>query len=292
MEYNKYTVFLAVARLGSISAAAAALGYTQSGISHTIRRLEEETELTLFDRGRSGVTLTSAGRELLPLINQLEQCRENLAQTVQSLHNIHQGTLNIGTYSSISRNWLPYIIQNFQKDYPSITIHFKEGGYDEILRWLQNREVDIGFLSKYELENLEWIPLIRDPLMAVLPADQAAADPAFPSENFNGQTFIISARGIDIDVHKMLETSGISPDIRYSAQDDYTILSMVACHLGISILPQLVLDQNRSDLRYLPLQPAYTRELGIAIPSSEYASPAAREFIRYAELYVAENFSK
>ena len=291
MEYNKYTVFLAVARLGSISKAAEELGYTQSGISHTIRRMEEEMEIALFDRGRNGVTLTSAGRELMPLIARLEQCRINLDQTVQSLHDIHQGSLNIGTYSSISRNWLPSIIQHFQEDYPSISINFKEGGYEEILGWLKNREVDIGFLSRYELDDLEWIPLAKDPLMAVLPRDIAAGDDSFPSSAFNGKTFIISAKGTDIDVHRMLETCNITPDIRYSAKDDLTILSMVACHLGISILPRLVLDQQRDDLIYLPLEPEYTRELGIAIPSREYASPAAEEFIRYAKNYVEENVS-
>lgn len=289
MEPNRYMIFIEVARQQSLSKAAQILGYTQSGISHTLKRMEKDTGLTLFDRNRNGAYLTKAGQELLPYISQVVQSQENLKQAIEALHDLHQGSLTIGTYSSISRQWLPHIIQRFKLDYPSIRIDFKEGGNEDITRWIFQGEVDLGFLSSCFDENLEWIPLRDDPLLAVLPANYfsnpADKKKAFPLTQFNGKTFIISAPGIDVDVYEILEKNHITPDIHYSAKDDYTIVSMVACHLGISILPQLVLKNYEADVITLPLEPFCIRELGIALPAKSIASPATLKFIEYSKDY-------
>ncbi|MDO4942986.1 MAG: LysR family transcriptional regulator [Lachnospiraceae bacterium] len=290
MDNNKYLIFLEVAKQQNLSRAAEVLGYTQSGISHTLKRLENEMDLILFERSKNGAVLTSAGKEVYPFIAKLVQCQENLDQTILSLHNLHRGTLNIGTYSSISREWLPYIIQKFKQDYPSVKIHFKEGGNEDIIRWIKNREVDLGFLSSGFKENIEWIPLKEDPLMAILPPDyDTGGQTHFRLKDFNGQTFIISALGTDIDIHNTLEKYHIRPDIQYSAKDDYTIISMVACHLGISILPNLVLNKYDQSVITMPLKPYAKRELGIAIASRDSASPSALEFIEYAKQFVQQS---
>lgn len=297
MDMNQYIVFLEIAKLQNLSKAAKSLGYTQSGISHMLKRLETEMNLKLFYRDRNGAYLTKAGEEVYPIISQIVQCHENLKQTVQSLHNLHMGALNIGTYSSISREWLPHIIQIFKQDFPHIKIHFKEGGNEDIMRWIENHEVDFGLLSlgssiksktkKANTTSIEWIPLKDDPLLAVLPPRYEKENlEAFPLENFNNQTFILSAFGVDLDVHHTLKSHKITPDIQYSAMDDFTIVSMVACDLGISILPKLVLDHHDTDVLTLPLKPYTTRQLGVAIASKEMASPAALKFIEYTEQYV------
>lgn len=293
MDINKYTIFLEVAKQENLSKAAKALGYTQSGISHTLKRLEEEMNLTLFYRDRSGAHLTPAGKEVYPVISQIVQCQENLDQTIQSLHNLHTGTLNIGTYSSISRKWLPYIIQKFKQDYPHIKIHFREGGNEDILRWVTRHEVDFGLLSTISKTGIEWIPLKEDPLMAVLPPDYPTNGKcSFPLTSFNDQTFIISALGTDIDIHHTLETYQINPDVQYSADDDYTIISMVACNLGMSILPQLVLEHYDHSVQTLPLEPFAKRQLGVALPSREMASPAAQKFIQYTKEFIEQQNRK
>ncbi len=294
MDTNKYQIILEVARHESLSGAAQALGYTQSGISHTLARIEKELNLTLFDRDRRGAYLTAAGRELIPFITQIVRSQSNFEQAVASLQGLDQGTLRIGTYSSISRKWLPHIISNFKKDYPAIHIHFREGGTEEILQWLEGREVDMGFLSLggSSEQNTEWIPLAKDPLLAILPPhDPAGEDGIFPIEEFNDKTFIISAFGIDYDIHHMLKSNQITPDIQYTAKDDYTILSMVECGLGLSILPKLILDFAPYHARALPIKPYASRTLGIAIPSLDLASPAARTFIDYTRDYLSSSGS-
>ena len=109
-----------------------------------------------------------------------------------------------------------------------------------------------------------------------------------PLEEFNDRTFIISERGTDIDIHRLLEQKQIHPDIRYSAKDDYTIVAMVSCGLGISILPGMVLEHNDTNVRTLPLSPRAVRRLGLAVPSLSMASPAARKFIEYAQTFIQQ----
>ena len=289
MEISKYHVFMEVVRHRSFSGAAQALGYTQSGVSHTLKRMEQELGLSLFYRDRNGAYLTAAGEEILPYVSQIVQCQDNLQQTVENLHDLNQGSLNIGTYSSISRKWLPEIIREFQKDYPSIEIHFKEGGAEDILRWMQHREVDMGFFSENVEDWYAWIPLTEDPLLAVLPPEYVAEEQEeIALEKFNDRTFIISERGTDIDIHRLLEQKDIHPDIRYSAKDDYTIVAMVSCGLGISILPGMVLEHNDTNVRTLPLAPRAVRRLGLAVPSLSMASPAARKFIEYARTFIQQ----
>ena len=293
MEISKYHIFMEVVRHHSFSKAAEALGYTQSGVSHTLKRMEEELGLALFYRNRNGAYLTAAGEEILDCVSKIVQCQDNLQQTVENLHDLNQGSLQIGTYSSISRKWLPQIIREFRKDYPQIEIHFKEGGAQDILEWMQRREVDMGFFSEGVDDWYDWIPLAEDPLLAVLPPDYACEGiRAFPIEQCNDRTFVISEKGTDIDIHRLLHEKHIHPDIQYSAKDDYTIIAMVSCGLGISILPGMVLEHNDTNVQTMPLSPCAVRRLGLAVPSLQMASPAARKFIEYAKDFIATHIKK
>ena len=293
MEISKYHIFMEVVRHHSFSKAAEALGYTQSGVSHTLKRMEEELGLALFYRNRNGAYLTAAGEEILDCVSKIVQCQDNLQQTVENLHDLNQGSLQIGTYSSISRKWLPQIIREFRKDYPQIEIHFKEGGAQDILEWMQRREVDMGFFSEGVDDWYDWIPLAEDPLLAVLPPDyDSEGIKAFPIEQCNDRTFVISEKGTDIDIHRLLHEKHIHPDIQYSAKDDYTIIAMVSCGLGISILPGMVLEHNDTNVQTMPLSPCAVRRLGLAVPSLQMASPAARKFIEYAKDFIATHIKK
>ncbi len=293
MEISKYHIFMEVVRHHSFSKAAEALGYTQSGVSHTLKRMEEELGLALFYRNRNGAYLTAAGEEILDCVSKIVQCQDNLQQTVENLHDLNQGSLQIGTYSSISRKWLPRIIREFRKDYPQIEIHFKEGGAQDILEWMQRREVDMGFFSEGVDDWYDWIPLAEDPLLAVLPPDyDSEGVRAFPIEQCNDRTFVISEKGTDIDIHRLLHEKHIHPDIQYSAKDDYTIIAMVSCGLGISILPGMVLEHNDTNVQTMPLSPCAVRRLGLAVPSLQMASPAARKFIEYAKDFIATHIKK
>jgi DNA-binding transcriptional LysR family regulator len=82
LSINKYEIFLKVVELGSLTKAADVLGFTQSGISHTISSLEMEFGFTLLIRNRSGVKLTVNGEQVLQPIREILKWNEKLKQEV------------------------------------------------------------------------------------------------------------------------------------------------------------------------------------------------------------------
>jgi len=289
MDLKKYELFADIAETENFTASAERLGYTQSGVSHIIRGLEAEIGFLLFIRNRRGVTLSDNAKRIVPLIRQLLADNSRLDQTIGALNGLDTGSITIGSYSSISINWLPKIIFEFQKDYPGIDIHMKEGGIDEIEFWIENNLVDFGFCSQRDTQSFDWIHLKEDPLMAVLPNDYPGeVHENYPISAFHSQPFIISALGIDHDIHLALTKANVTPYVRFSSTDDNAIISMVANHLGISILPKLIIQRAANQIKALPLEPYAVRSLGIGIKSLNNVSPASKKFLEYTKRIVEQ----
>ena len=143
-----------------------------------------------------------------------------------------------------------------------------EGGTDDIVNWIEADLVDFGFVSKRNTKSLDWISLYEDPLYAVVPLDYPAPkNGIFPIEDFEGQRFVISAMGTDYDVHHALSSSGVKPNIDFTSKDDHAIISMIENKLGISILPGLTCRNFETHVSAYPLEPFYSRTLGVAMKS-------------------------
>jgi DNA-binding transcriptional LysR family regulator len=288
LDLKKYELFADVAETGSFTISGDKLGYTQSGVSHIIKNLETELGFSLFVRTRKGVSLTDNGKRIEPLIRQLLADNSRLEQTISGINGLVTGSITIGTYSSIAISWLPKIIYEFQKDFPNIDIHMKEGGIDEIESWIETSTVDFGFCSQRDSQNFDWVSLQDDPLMAILPKDfPVSKGGTYPISAFQNQPFIISAQGIDSDIHLALTRAKVTPYIRFSSTDDYAIISMVANHLGISILPKLIIQEWSNQVTSLFLEPYSFRSLGIGIKSLKQVSPASKKFIEYSKKIIA-----
>lgn len=289
MDIKKFQLFVDIAETGNFTRSGERMGYTQSGVSHILKSLEMDMGFPLFTRNKQGVRLTKNAEMILPLVRSLLSRYEILEQTVNNLKGLETGRLVIATYSSIAVNWMPPIIHQFQKVYPGIDISLMEGGADDILTWLNEDVADLGFVSYKNMESLEWISLCEDPLVAVLPKDYPPPDSGmFPIKEFDGKSFIISAMGTDYDIHYALETSGVKPDMRFSATDDHTIIAMVANKLGVSILPQLMIRNYENQISSYLLEPYYFRDLGIAVKSKINMSPAAAKFLEITKEILPE----
>ena len=291
MDIKKYELFIDVAETGNFTKSAERIGYTQSGVSHLLKSLENEVGFPLFIRSKKGVTLTQSGENLLPLVRELLASNEKIEQTIEEIKGYEIGKIYIGTFTSVSISWLPQIIYEFEKKYPSITISIKEGGTDEIEQWIDDHTIDIGFLSERHTKPMDFLPLYEDPLVAIVPLDhERAKDEYLSMQEIHEKPFIISTIGTDYDIHHALSDANIKPAIKYSCTDDHAIVSMVANHLGISILPELIVKDYGHEVAIKKLNPYYSRVLGIGYRSKEYLSPAANKFVDFAKEYILENF--
>ena len=278
MEINKYALFSDIAETKNITKTGERKGYTQPGVSRILKTMENEIGFPLINRTKHGISLTPNAEEILPIVRKLLAVNEQLEQTISALKGLNTGHLTIASFASISRNWLPTVINEFKKEYPGINIKLLEGGTDDIVYWLDESIADIGLVSKENIGDMNWIPLCEDPLMAILPKSFSYSGNSFPIKELTKYPFVLCPYGTDYDIYNAISNSNIDPDIHFSSKDDLAIISMVANELGVSILPKLVLKGITADITAIPLDPPFIRELGIAYHNVAL-SPAAKLFI-------------
>ena len=281
MDTQKWAVLLLAAEKGSFSAAAEALGYTQSGITHMMNALEQEAGFPLLLRSRHGVRLTTDAQTLLPRIRALLQSSESLQQELQDIRGLASGNLRIGAFSSILVGWLPRVMRRFETTWPGIHVQLLDGNTSEMTEWLAAGRVDMSFCSRHQPEDtFDWVPLLQDRLFAVLPLGHAlakheviplAAFAEYPYLEFSTEMFARQA----------FQQAGIHPAVKFSINHGMALVSMIESGLGVGILPELLLN-GREQVAVRPIDPPLQRELWIALPSHENASPAANRFLRCA----------
>lgn len=282
MNIQKYIAFVKAVEYGSFTRAADALNYTQSGISRMISDLESEWEISLFERGRAGINLTSDGLKLLPQLKRICNEHEILRLQVEDLQDMKSGMIRIGTFSSVATHWLPNMIKFFKKDYPNIDFELLLGDYTEIENWIVEGRVDFGFLRLPTKVEMETIFVEQDRLLVVIPQDHPLANcDKFPINELLNSPFMLLEKGGKAEISEIFEKHHISPLIHFTTWDDYAILSMVENGLGISILPELILQRIPYKIISKELEDPAFRNIGIAMREEKSLSLAAKRFLEY-----------
>ncbi|HMJ02750.1 MAG TPA: LysR family transcriptional regulator, partial [Conexibacter sp.] len=135
LRMRELRTFAAIAELGSFSAAAEALDYTQSAVSHQIANLERTLGVRLLDRprGARGVTLTSHGKRLLgharAILERLELAEADMRSAAA------EGTppLRVGTFQSVAMHILPEVLRRYRRDQPDLDVELTETAGDDAL---------------------------------------------------------------------------------------------------------------------------------------------------------------
>lgn len=283
MDTKKYEALLASINMGSFTKAAEVLGCTQSGLTHMMNGLEQEFGFQLLIRGHHGVKPTPNCSRILPYIQKLVEANTALDVEIKRVNTLKDSVIRIGSYTSIIMHWLSDAVKKFNTDYPDITVEIKDGGADEIYGWVMDGTVDIGFLSRQEEYKTEWIPLRKDPLLAIMPPDDSHTAKQIPLTDFNGKKFLMPSYGLNKDIYRVFKKYGITPDISNSHMNYVVILSMVERGLGMSILSELLLKGRNDNIKIMDTKPKMYRELGIAIQSHKYATNTVKKFIEYTK---------
>lgn len=289
LSLAKFEIFNTVVELGSLTKAGETLGLTQSAVSHAIASLESEWGFPILNRGRSGINLTSDGEHVLKYIREILKWNEEMLQEIASINGLEIGTVRIGTFSSVSVQWLPEILKNFNNYYPSIEIKLLEGDYDDIENWIAKGTVDFGFVSLPTSNPFEVIPLKKDRMLCILYDEHPLAKQHEVSfESIKEEQLIMPKKGSDNDLRRLLKENNVTPNIRFELEDDQAIFSMVQHGMGISILPEMVLYRVPNNVRILNLEREHYRTIGIAATSFENLTPATKKFIEYLKSWSSE----
>ena len=293
MSVTKYQIYLKTVELGSFTAAARALNFTQSGVSHAIGALEQELGVTLLVRSHGGVTPTADGRVLTPYFQEMCALSHRLEQHAEDLRGLDTGLIRVATFTSVSEKWLPNILKTFQTHYPHIEFELLPSNFNnEISDWVLQGKADCGFISlptpaeKY----LDCWLLQRDQWKVIVPCDHPYADrDPFPVSALAEEPFIQLEEGDDYEIMAAFDEMGIRPNVKYIAREDRTILAMVSEGLGISLLPELMVRHSPTPIKVCHAPLHFYRTIGIGVKDKKALSNSTRLFVDYVRTWVAEN---
>lgn len=290
MESKKLEALLMAVDLGSFTKAAEVLGYTQSGLTHMMNSLEKEVGFTLLERGRSGVRLTEEGERIAPAVREFLQANARLDSVIEQVASSRTEIIRVSAYASIAMHWLPGIIQRFREECPDVDVDIRMADHVDVpYELLAQGKMDAILVSPQDEGQYEWVHLADDRMFAVLPRDfDTQGMTAFPLAAFEARDFIMPSQGFDKDIMRIFNRIGVKPHILPTWVDDPTVISMVSHGLGVSMMTELTVRGRTDGVKLLPVEPASSRELGLAVRSLDAASDGLRHFIDCTKRVVAE----
>ncbi|MFD7523274.1 LysR family transcriptional regulator [Paenibacillus chitinolyticus] len=279
---NAYHAFIKVIETGNFTKAAEELGYTQSAISQMVNSLEKDLSTTLILRSRNGITLTPDGEEFLPYIRNISNSQRELQEKQKEMKGLQSGLIRIGTFSSIACHRLPELIRKFKEQYPAVQFNIYQGEYTVISNWIKEGFVDFGFVNPDAVSKLTTITLQEDEMLAVLPTNHCLTSKNKVSlEELTKEPYILLDEGEINEALTIFKQYFLEPNIQYRVHDDYAIMSMIEQGLGISILPELVLDRCPYNIVTKSISPSVTRTISLAYKDKRVLPIASRYFIDF-----------
>ncbi|MBQ6314404.1 MAG: LysR family transcriptional regulator [Mogibacterium sp.] len=282
MNTQRIKVLLASIDKGSLTKAGQIYGYTQSAVTQMMKAYEEEVGFPLLNKTNKGVEPTNEAEMLIPTMRKILNYEERLSQEIAGIKGIQRGTIKIGSFVSTSVNWIPQVLEYYQKNYPEVEFQIEECGHDEMLQGLNEGTLDIALMSDPEDKRIEFIPLVEDPLFVVFsPKYDLSRYDYVPVDILKDYPFIMTYRTYDRDPHLVFEKAGFMPDVKYYSREDTAVLSMVKSGLGIAILPELTIEEFPGKYDFRMLDPEAYRTLGIGVKSLREASPLTKSVISF-----------
>ncbi|NMY49473.1 LysR family transcriptional regulator [Pseudomonas sp. WS 5011] len=282
MDLATLNAFIAIAELGSFSEAAERLHLTQPAVSKRIASLEQQLSVRLFDRLGREVSLTEAGRALLPRAYQILNVLDDTRRALTNLNGEISGRLTLATSHHIGLHRLPPLLRAFTRAHPQVALDIQfldsEVAYEEVLHG--RAELAVITLAPETREPVHAVAVWDDPLdfvaapehplarsKAISLADVAHHPAVFPG----GNTFTHHI------VRRLFEAQGLTPNIVMSTNYLETIKMMVSIGLAWSVLPRTMLDDQVARLPLPGIQ--LTRQLGYISHTERTLSNAARAFM-------------
>jgi DNA-binding transcriptional LysR family regulator len=247
MEIGQVEAFLAVGTFGGFRRAADALRVTQPAISARIKALEGSLGVTLFERGRTGLALSPAGRALRPHAEQLLHAVALARQAVHDLRPASGGALTIAAALSICTYLLPDVLKRFQAAHPRTLITVRSGHSREVLEMVLGGEAELGLARSLHHPEVETVSLRDDPLVLVAaPRAAVARGRRARLEEVAAQPLILFDRGSSDWTlsHGLFRRAGLVPNVVLEVESIEAAKRMVERGIGLAFLPLLAVGRE------------------------------------------------
>jgi DNA-binding transcriptional LysR family regulator len=297
LDVTRLRVLVAVARCGSVTAAARALNYAQPSVSHHLARLEAETGTKLIQRAGRGIRLTDAGRLLAEraaeIIGRLDAAENELA----AYNGLRAGRLRLAAFPSALGTIVPAAAALLREQQPGVDLRLTEAEPPEALRMLRAGYVDVALVFRYSAETPGsdggFVPgfgpdededngidlaeglrerlLLTEPVHLVTAAHSAAtgsaaggAEPPAELAGYARHRWIAGCDRCRANLLRQCALAGFTPKIAFTTDDYIAVQALVAADLGVSTLPALCLRAARHPgIRTVPLPGAHRYVLAV-----------------------------
>lgn len=282
MNTTQLRAFLAVAQTASFSRAAEELHLTQPAVSKRVAQLEDELDVRLIDRIGRQVSLTEAGRALLPRAQRILAEMEDSRRAIQNLAGEVAGPLRLGTSHHIGQHHLPAVLRRYSTHHPAVELdlHFLDSETACAAVSQGNLELAVITLPITPPQELATAPIWNDPLCFVCgPTHPLAGVKQVTATELVHHPALLPAR--ETTTREILEQrfASLGAEIRTSLSTNYleTLKTMTTIGLGWSLLPHTLIDVGLHEFKVRGV--SLTRKLGIVHHRARTLSNAAREMI-------------
>lgn len=287
MELKYFHTFRTVVRELSFSRAAEILNYAQSSVSAHIQALEDELGVPLFDRLGKRVTLTDAGRRMVPAAEKILALVEETRKTVPGCE-VPTGTLTIGAHESQCAYRLPPVLREFRFRYPEVQLIFQPIVSDGYLRVLLGQGLlDVAFMLEpsAQSEGLVVEPLVEEPILVLTHPDHPLTRlPRVMPSDLHGETILSTEQGCSYRrmFEQSLVASGVHPGTMIEFASVEGIKQCVAAGLGIAVLPEITVTKEiaQGQIKALTWKgPDFPVVTQLAWHKDKWISPALKAFL-------------
>jgi DNA-binding transcriptional LysR family regulator len=242
MDIRVLRYFLMIANEKQITRAAKKLNMAQPPLSQTIKQLENELDVVLFEKNKRELELTEAGKLLYKHAEELLKRLDDSVLEVKEVRDGITGELKIGYLQSCFA-YLPDRIRHFQKNFPLVKFRLQEGDPYQIGELLKRREIDLGVLRlPIETQDFEMLPLPKETLLAVFPKEWGAGSSPKKMKDFKDLPLLLTHRKSGTGIYEMIieecRNNGFEPNIVCECQNSSAVISLVSSGVGASIIPK------------------------------------------------------
>lgn len=251
MESRHLFTFLVVVESGTFTRAAQKLDYAQSSITAQIQALENELGQPLFNRIGKKISLTDAGRRLLPYAQEISKMHSMAVNALRS-QSVIAGSLTIGAPESLAAFRLPGIISEFRSRYPQVEMTLRPGSCWDLREMCRSGELDISFLLQPEVEDkdLHIETLVHEEMALVAPVNHRLAHggQVMPAD-LKEEVILHTETGCSYRqlFEQHLNFHGVYPDPKLEFWSIEAIKQCVSAGLGLSLLPLVAVRKELAE---------------------------------------------
>ncbi|MDE3132151.1 MAG: LysR family transcriptional regulator, partial [Acidobacteriota bacterium] len=280
-----------VARAGSFTRAAEALGLTQAAVSQHVAALERRLGAPLFDRVKRRVVPSAAGLAFLERAQRALAELEDGAVAVESLLRGEGGTLRVASLQSVAGRLLPRVALAFRELHPRVDLKIREGEDDDVARWLAEGTADVGFVEGTVPDlDADVTPLFTEDFqLAVNPTHRLARRRRVSLREIAQEPFAYSG-----DAHcstiqtRAFSALGVNPPVAVRSSNLTTTGGFVQAGVAVALVPRLCIPLLGDVVGIDIVEPLLTRTIGIATPHNRFRTPSVVAFIEIVKLTVPE----